>query len=156
MIPLLATNGALMVPESGCKRQPGRRSPSRDRHVRRRRSNGAAGIIDGLRAQTVGAGAHVVPREAVRRRGNCAEQRRAVIELNLTDRVAVGGDIGGKADGGRRREDCPIGRRSQRDNGSIVRGEGDRVTHLAGIVALQSIGIVSGDGEEIGDATDQV
>src|ERR1019366_5716315 len=102
------------------------------------------------------ASAHVVPGEVVRRRGNCAEQRRTVIELNLTDRVAVGGDGGGQGDGGRRDIGCAIGRRSQRDKGSTVRKRRDRVSDLTGIVALQPIGIVSSNGEEIGDAGGQV
>ena len=77
------------------------------------------------------------------------------MELHLGDRMAVGCDTGGKANGCGRRVAGPVSGRGQRDNGSNIRGQGDRVTDLAGEVALQSIGIVSGDGEEIDRATGQ-
>ena len=70
--------------------------------------------------------------------------------------MAVGGDGGGKVNDGRIRKDCPVGRESQRDDGSIVCGQGNRVNDLAGIVALESVGIVSGDGKVIGVTGDQV
>ena len=88
-----------------------------DRHIGGGGSQGAAGIVNRLRGQAVAAGADAAPGKGVGRGGVLTQQGRAVVELDLGDGVAVGGDTGGEVDGGGRRESRVVGRRGQRNGG---------------------------------------
>ena len=110
--------------------------------VGRRGIDRAAGVVNGAGRQGVAARSSTRPGERIRRSRVFTEEGRAIVELDLRDRVAVGGHAGRKVDRCRRGEGRAVGRRGQRDDRIRCRRESELETPAAGDAAAVASRVV--------------